>query len=160
MTQLNASIQAAASDSAVSTDSIEASLTSIAASAQAIINNNQDAKAAALASVQGTNAYQGLSSEAKAEIDGAVGASQAGSDQSAQAILSEVDTMRASLETIKGASQTKISQLEGASNQVLPQAANMINGLYNGLSTVSAGLGSASGGANQLVAGVDTLMIN
>ena len=157
LTQLNASIQAAASDSAVSTDSIEASLTSIAASAQAIINNNQDAKAAALASVQGTSAYQGLSSEAKAEIDAAVGASQAGSDQSAQAILSEVDTMRTSLETIKGASQTKLSQLEGASNQVLPQAANMINGLYNGLSTVSTGLGSASGGANQLVAGVDTL---
>ena len=157
LTQLNASIQAAASDSAVSTNSIEASLTSIAASAQAIINNNQDAKAAALASVQGTSAYQGLSSEAKAEIDTAVSASQAGSVQSAQAILSEVDTMRASLETIKGASRTKLSQLEGASNQVLPQAANMINGLYNGLSTVSAGLGSASGGANQLVAGVDTL---
>lgn len=157
LTQLNASIQAAASDSAVSTDSIEASLTSIAASAQAIINNNQDAKAAALASVQGTSAYQGLSSEAKAEIDAAVGASQAGSDQSAQTILSEIDTMRASLETIKGASHTKLSQLEGVSNQVLPQAANMINGLYNGLSTVSAGLGSASGGANQLVAGVDTL---
>ncbi|MBF1721192.1 YhgE/Pip domain-containing protein [Streptococcus sp.] len=157
LTQLNASIQAAASDSAVSTDSIEASLTSIAASAQAIINNNQDAKAAALASVQGTSAYQGLSSEAKAEIDAAVGASQAGSDQSAQTILSEIDTMRASLETIKGASQTKLSQLESASNQVLPQAASMINGLYNGLSTVSTGLGSASGGANQLVAGVDTL---
>ena len=157
LTQLNASIQAAASDSAVSTDSIEASLTSIAASAQAIINNNQDAKAAALASVQGTSAYQGLSSEAKAEIDAAVGASQAGSDQSAQTILSEIDTMRASLETIKGASQTKLSQLEGTSNQVLPQAASMINGLYNGLSTVSTSLGSASGGANQLVAGVDTL---
>ena len=157
LTQLNASIQAAASDSAVSTDSIEASLTSIAASAQAIINNNQDAKAAALASVQGTSAYQGLSSEAKAEIDAAVSASQAGSDQSAQTILSEIDTMRASLETIKGASQTKLSQLESASNQVLPQAASMINGLYNGLSTVSTGLGSASGGANQLVAGVDTL---
>ena len=157
LTQLNASIQAAASDSAVSTDSIEASLTSIAASAQAIINNNQDAKAAALASVQATSAYQGLSSEAKAEIDAAVGASQAGGDQSAQTILSEIDTMRASLETIKGASQTKLSQLESASNQVLPQAANMINGLYNGLSTVSTSLGSASGGANQLVAGVDTL---
>ena len=157
LTQLNASIQAAASDSAVSTDSIEASLTSIAASAQAIINNNQDAKAAALASVQGTGAYQGLSSEAKAEIDAAVSASQAGSDQSAQTILSEIDTMRASLETIKGASQTKLSQLESASNQVLPQASSMINGLYNGLSTVSTSLGSASGGANQLVAGVDTL---
>ena len=157
LTQLNASIQAAASDSAVSTDSIEASLTSIAASAQAIINNNQDAKAAALASVQGTSAYQGLSSEAKAEIDAAVSASQAGSDQSAQTILSEIDTMRASLETIKGASQTKLSQLESASNQVLPQASSMINGLYNGLSTVSTSLGSASGGANQLVAGVDTL---
>ena len=157
LTQLNASIQAAASNSAVSTDSIEASLTSIAASAQAIINNNQDAKAAALASVQGTSAYQGLSSEAKAEIDVAVSASQAGSDQSAQAILSEVDTMRTSLETIKGASQTKLSQLESASNQLLPQASSMINGLYNGLSTVSTSLGSASGGANQLVAGVDTL---
>ena len=157
LTQLNASIQAAASDSAVSTDSIEASLTSIAASAQAIINNNQDAKAVALASVQATSAYQGLSSEAKAEIDAAVGASQAGSDQSAQTILSEIDTMRASLETIKGASQTKLSQLESASNQVLPQASSMINGLYNGLSTVSTSLGSASGGANQLVAGVDTL---
>lgn len=157
LTQLNASIQAAASNSAVSTDSIEASLTSIAASAQAIINNNQDAKAAALASVQGTSAYQGLSSEAKAEIDAAVSASQAGSDQSAQTILSEIDTMRASLETIKGASQTKLSQLESASNQLLPQASSMINGLYNGLSTVSVGLGSASGGANQLVAGVDTL---
>lgn len=157
LTQLNASIQAAASDSAVSTDSIEASLTSIAASAQAIINNNQDAKAAALASVQGTSAYQGLSSEAKAEIDAAVSASQAGSDQSAQTILSEIDTMRASLETIKGASQTKLSQLESASNQLLPQASSMINGLYNGLSTVSTSLGSASGGANQLVAGVDTL---
>lgn len=157
LTQLNASIQAAASDSAVSTDSIEASLTSIAASAQAIINNNQDSKAAALASVQGTSAYQGLSSEAKAEIDAAVSASQAGSDQSAQTILSEIDTMRASLETIKGASQTKLSQLESASNQVLPQASSMINGLYNGLSTVSTSLGSASGGANQLVAGVDTL---
>ena len=157
LTQLNASIQAAASDSAVSTDSIEASLTSIASSAQAIINNNQDAKAAALASVQATSAYQGLSSEAKAEIDAAVGASQAGSDQSAQTILSEIDTMRASLETIKGASQTKLSQLESASNQVLPQASSMINGLYNGLSTVSTSLGSASGGANQLVAGVDTL---
>ena len=156
LTQLNASIQAAASDSAVSTDSIEASLTSIAESAQAIINNNQDAKAAALASVQGTSAYQGLSSEAKAEIAAAVGASQAGSDQSAQTILSEIDTMRASLETIKGASQTKLSQLESASNQVLPQASSMINGLYNGLSTVSTSLGSASGGANQLVAGVDT----
>ena len=157
LTQLNASIQAAASDSAVSTDSIEASLTSIASSAQAIINNNQDAKAAALASVQATSAYQSLSSEAKAEIDAAVGASQAGSDQSAQTILSEIDTMRASLETIKGASQTKLSQLEGTSNQVLPQATSMINGLYNGLSTVSTSLGSASGGANQLVAGVDTL---
>ena len=157
LTQLNASIQAAASNSAVSTDSIEASLTSIAASAQAIINNNQDAKAAALASVQGTSAYQGLSSEAKAEIDAAVSASQAGSDQSAQTILSEIDTMRASLETIKGASQTKLSQLESASNQLLPQASSMINGLYNSLSTVSTSLGSASGGANQLVAGVDTL---
>ena len=157
LTQLNASIQAAASDTAVSTDSIETSLTIIAGSAQSIINNNQDAKAAALASVQGTSAYQGLSSEAQAEIDTAVSASQAGSDQSAQAILSEVDTMRASLETIKGASQTKLSQLEGTSNQVLPQAASMINGLYNGLSTVSTSLGSASGGANQLVAGVDTL---
>ena len=157
LTQLNASIQAAASDSAVSTDSIEASLTSIAASAQASINNNQDAKAAALASVQGTSAYQGLSSEAKAEIDAAVGASQAGSDQSAQAILSEVDTMRASLEVIKATSQTKISQLGNTSTQVLPQASNLINGLYNGLSTVSTSLGSASGGANQLVAGVDTL---
>ena len=157
LTQLDASIQAAASDTEISTDSIETSLTSIAASAQAIINNNQDAKAAALASVQGTSAYQGLSSEAKAEIDTAVSASQAGSDQSAQAILSEVDTMRASLEVIKATSQTKISQLGSTSTQVLPQASSMINGLYNGLSTVSTGLGSASGGANQLVAGVDTL---
>ena len=157
LTQLNASIQAAASDTEVSTDSIETSLTSVAGSAQSIINNNQDARAAALASVQGTSAYQGLSSEAKAEIDAAVGASQAGSDQSAQAILSEVDTMRASLEVIKATSQTKISQLGNTSTQVLPQASNLINGLYNGLSTVSTGLGSASGGANQLVAGVDTL---
>ena len=157
LTQLNASIQAAASDSAVSTDSIETSLTSVAGSAQSIINNNQDARAAALASVQGTSTYQGLSSEAKAEIDAAVSASQAGSDQSAQAILSEVDTMRASLEVIKATSQTKISQLGNTSTQVLPQASNLINGLYNGLSTVSTSLGSASGGANQLVAGVDTL---
>ncbi|MCY7041898.1 YhgE/Pip domain-containing protein [Streptococcus sanguinis] len=157
LTQLNASIQAAASDTEVSTDSIETSLTSVAGSAQSIINNNQDARAAALASVQGTSAYQGLSSEAKAEIDTAVSASQAGSDQSAQAILSEVDTMRASLEVIKATSQTKISQLGNTSTQVLPQASTMINGLYNGLSTVSTSLGSASGGANQLVAGVDTL---
>ena len=157
LTQLNASIQAAASDSAVSTDSIEASLTSIAASAQSIINNNQDARTAALASVQGTSTYQGLSSEAKAEIDAAVSASQAGSDQSAQAILSEVDMMRASLEVIKATSQTKISQLGSTSTQVLPQASSMINGLYNGLSTVSTSLDSASGGANQLVAGVETL---
>ena len=157
LTQLNASIQSAASDTEVSTDSIETSLTSVAGSAQSIINNNQDARAAALASVQGTSAYQGLSSEAKAEIDAAVSASQAGSDQSAQAILSEVDMMRASLEVIKATSQTKISQLGSTSTQVLPQASSMINGLYNGLSTVSTGLGSASGGANQLVAGVDTL---
>ena len=157
LTQLNASIQAAASDTEVSTDSIETSLTSVAGSAQSIINNNQDARTAALASVQGTSTYQGLSSEAKAEIDAAVSASQAGSDQSAQAILSEVDMMRASLEVIKDTSQTKISQLGSTSTQVLPQASSMINGLYNGLSTVSTGLGSASGGANQLVAGVDTL---
>lgn len=157
LTQLNASIQAAASDTEVSTDSIETSLTSVAGSAQSIINNNQDARTAALASVQGTSTYQGLSSEAKAEIDAAVSASQAGSDQSAQAILSEVDMMRASLEVIKATSQTKISQLGSTSTQVLPQASSMINGLYNGLSTVSTGLGSASGGANQLVAGVDTL---
>ena len=157
LTQLNASIQAAASDSAVSTDSIETSLTSVAGSAQSIINNNQDARAAALASVQGTSTYQGLSSEAKAEIDAAVSASQAGSDQSAQAILSEVDMMRASLEVIKATSQTKISQLGSTSTQVLPQASSMINGLYNGLSTISTSLGSASGGANQLVAGIDTL---
>ena len=157
LTQLNASIQSAASDTEVSMDSIETSLTSVAGSAQSIINNNQDARAAALASVQGTSAYQGLSSEAKAEIDTAVSASQAGSDQSAQAILSEVDTMRASLEVIKATSQTKISQLGNTSTQVLPQASTMINGLYNGLSTVSTSLGSASGGANQLVAGVDTL---
>lgn len=157
LTQLNASIQSAASDTEVSMDSIETSLTSVAGSAQSIINNNQDARAAALASVQGTSAYQGLSSEAKAEIDTAVSASQAGSDQSAQAILSEVDTMRASLEVIKATSQTKISQLGNTSTQVLPQASTMINGLYNGLSTVSTSLGSASGGANQLVTGVDTL---
>ena len=157
LTQLNASIQAAASDTEVSTASIETSLTSVAGSAQSIINNNQDARAAALASVQGTSTYQGLSSEAKAEIDAAVSASQAGSDQSAQTILSEVDTMRASLEVIKATSQTKISQLGSTSTQVLPQASSMINGLYNGLSTVSTSLGSASGGANQLVAGVGTL---
>ena len=157
LTQLNASIQAAASDTEVSMDSIETSLTSVAGSAQSIINNNQDARTAALASVQGTSTYQGLSSEAKAEIDAAVSASQAGSDQSAQAILSEVDMMRASLEVIKATSQTKISQLGSTSTQVLPQASSMINGLYNGLSTVSNSLGSASGGANQLVAGVETL---
>ena len=132
-------------------------MTNIAASAQNIINDNQAVKTAALANVQGTSAYQSLSEEAKAEIDAAVSGSQAGSDQSAQAILSEVMTMKTSLEAGKTASQTQLAQLGAVSNQVLPQAANMINGLYGGLSTVSAGLETASGGAGQIASGVDSL---
>lgn len=155
LNQLNASIQA--SLSGTSTENIEASLTNIAASAQNIINDNQAVKTAALANVQGTSAYQSLSEEAKAEIDAAVSGSQAGSDQSAQAILSEVMTMKTSLEAGKTASQTQLAQLGAVSNQVLPQAANMINGLYGGLSTVSAGLETASGGAGQIASGVDSL---
>ena len=140
-----------------STASIEASLNSIASSVQAILNNNQDAKAAALASVQGTSAYQSLSSEAKSEIDTAVSASQAGSNQSAQAILSEINTMKTSLEAIKTTSQTKISQLNSASTQVLPQAATMITGLYDGLSTISSNLEIVNKGARQVSDGVGTL---
>lgn len=155
LNHLNASIQA--SLSGTSTENIETSLTNIAASAQNIINDNQAVKTAALANVQGTSAYQSLSEEAKAEIDAAVSGSQAGSDQSAQTILSEVMTMKTSLEAGKTASQTQLAQLGAVSNQVLPQAANMINGLYGGLSTVSAGLETASGGAGQIASGVDSL---
>ena len=157
LNQLNASIQASLSGTSASTENIEASLTNIAASAQNIINDNQAVKIAALANVQGTSAYQSLSEEAKAEIDAAVSGSQAGSDQSAQTILSEVMTMKTSLEAGKTASQTQLAQLGAVSNQVLPQAANMINGLYGGLSTVSAGLETASGGAGQIASGVDSL---
>ena len=157
LSQLNASIQAISTDTNNSTASIEASLNSIANSVQAILNNNQDAKAVALASVQGTSAYQSLSSEAKAEIDTAVTTSQAGSNQSAQAILSEINTMKTSLEAIKTTSQTKISQLNSASTQVLPQAATMITGLYDGLSTISANLEIVNKGARQVSDGVGTL---
>ena len=157
LTQLNASIQSSLVDTSASTDTIEAALTNIATSAQAMINDSQAVKTATLTSIQGTAAYQGLSDEAKAEIDGAVATSQTSSDQSAQTILSEVATMKASLETVKTASQGKLSQLASASALVLPQANNMINGLYSGLSTVSASLGSVSGGASQIASGVDTL---
>ena len=155
LSQLNASIQAMSTDTNNSTASIEASLNSIANSVQAILNNNQDAKVAALASVQGTSAYQSLSSEAKAEIDTAVNTSQAGSNQSAQAILSEINTMKTSLEAIKTTSQTKISQLNSASTQVLPQAVTMIN---KGARQVSDGVGTLNEklttGAPQLVQGM------
>ena len=151
--QLNTAIQNATSGTSLPTETIAASLTTIATNAQSLASSAQSDRAAAVAALEGTAAYQKLSASEQEELKAALAGGADSSSSAAAAIVQEVQAIQTNLQGLQTAS-SQASQLSAAANQVLPGASAMINGLYGGLGQGNEALSSASTGSATLSQGI------
>ena len=166
LNQLNAAIQ----NATVDTSQLSSGLTSIANSAQSILASAQADRANALASVQGTAAYQAMTADQQAEINAAISSSPSSSETAAQGILTTIQTIQGSLNT-----GNSLTQLQTAANQVLPTASSTLTDLSSGLSkiqsavsgqllpasqTISQGISAYTAGVDKIANGATQLQTN
>ena len=151
--QLNTAIQNATSGTSLPTETIAASLTTIVTNAQSLASSAQSDRAAAVAALEGTAAYQKLSASEQEELKAALAGGADSSSSAAAAIVQEVQAIQTNLQGLQTASG-QASQLSAAANQVLPGASAMISGLYGGLGQVNEALSSASTGSATLSQGI------
>ena len=167
--QLNAGIQQLnASVSEISTNvditQISTVLSDIASQAQGILKAEEKDSSARLTAIQATEAYQTLAPERQAELVNALNTSGNSVSQQAQQILTDVQTMKASLTALSPLS-SKVTELQTAVSQIANQSNVALPGSVKALTTLSTGLNQVNTatttqlvpGSSQIASGISTL---
>ena len=167
--QLNAGIQQLnASVSEISTNvditQISTVLSDIASQAQRILEAEEKDSSARLTAIQATAAYQSLKVAQQAELVNALNTSGNSVSQQAQQILTDVQTMKASLTALSPLS-SKVTELQTAVSQIANQSNVALPGSVKALTTLSTGLNQVNTatttqlvpGSSQIASGVSTL---
>ena len=167
--QLNAGIQQLnASVSEISTNvditQISTVLRDIASQAQEILKAEEKDSSARLTAIQATGAYRTLAPEGQAELVNALNTSGNSVRQQAQQILTDVQTMEASLTALLPLS-SKVTELQTAVSQIANQSNVALPGSVKALTTLSTGLNQVNTatttqlvpGSSQIASGVSTL---
>ena len=144
------------------TKQLDSVLSSIVSLSNQMLASAQSDKAATLANIQSTAAYQSLTSEQQAEISASVSQNSTDSIQSAQSIIALVQGLQGSLENLQNQS-SNLSTLKNQANQVLPIASTSLTGLSSGLTEIQGAVTSKlvpasqsiASGVNAYTAGVD-----
>ena len=144
------------------TKQLDSVLSSIVSLSNQMLVSAQSEKAATLANIQSTAAYQSLTSEQQAEISASVSQNSTDSIQSAQSIVALVQGLQGSLENLQNQS-SNLSTLKNQANQVLPIASTSLTGLSSGLTEIQGAVSSKlvpasqsiTSGVNAYTAGVD-----
>ena len=144
------------------TKQLDSVLSSIVSLSNQMLASAQSDKAARLANIQSTAAYQSLTSEQQAEISASVSQNSTDSIQSAQSIIALVQGLQGSLENLQNQS-SNLSTLKNQANQVLPIASTSLTGLSSGLTEIQGAVTSKlvpasqsiASGINAYTAGVD-----
>lgn len=161
--QLNAGIQQLnASVSEISTNvdipQISTVLSDIASQAQGIFEAEEKDSSARLTAIQATDAYQSLGVAQRAELVNALNTSGNSVSQQAQQILTDVQTMKASLTALSTKLQTAVSQIANRSNVALPGSVKALTTLSTGLNQVNtATTTQLVPGSSQIASGISTL---
>lgn len=167
--QLNAGIQQLnASVSEISTNvgitQISTVLSDIASQAQGILEAEEKDSSDRLAAIQATAAYQSLDASQQAELVNALNTSGNSVSQQAQQILTDVQTMKASLTALSPLS-SKVTELQAGVSQIASQSNIALPGSVAALTKLSAGLTKVNTvtttqlvpGSSQIASGVSTL---
>ncbi|MCO4652038.1 Phage infection protein [Streptococcus infantarius subsp. infantarius] len=167
--QLNAGIQQLnASVSEISTNvgitQISTVLSDIASQAQGILEAEEKDSSDRLAAIQATAAYQSLDASQRAELVNALNTSGNSVSQQAQQILTDVQTMKASLTALSPLS-SKVTELQAGVSQIASQSNIVLPGSVAALTKLSAGLTKVNTvtttqlvpGSSQIASGVSTL---
>lgn len=167
--QLNAGIQQLnASVSEISTNvgitQISTVLSDIASQAQGILKAEEKDSSDRLAAIQATAAYQSLDASQQAELVNALNTSGNSVSQQAQQILTDVQTMKASLTALSPLS-SKVTELQAGVSQIASQSNIALPGSVAALTKLSAGLTKVNTvtttqlvpGSSQIASGVSTL---
>ncbi|MGF1373814.1 YhgE/Pip family protein [Streptococcus infantarius] len=167
--QLNAGIQQLnASVSEISTNvgitQISTVLSDIASQAQGILEAEEKDSSDTLAAIQATAAYQSLDASQQAELVNALNTSGNSVSQQAQQILTDVQTMKASLTALSPLS-SKVTELQAGVSQIASQSNIALPGSVAALTKLSAGLTKVNTvtttqlvpGSSQIASGVSTL---
>ena len=168
--QLNAGIQQLnASVSEISTNvditQISTVLSDIASQAQGILKAEEKDSSDRLAAIQATPVYQeDLDASQQAQLVNALNTSGNSVSQQAQQILTDVQTMKASLTALSPLSskltelQTAVSQIANQSNVALPGSVKALTTLSTGLNQVNtATTTQLVPGSSQIASGISTL---
>lgn len=167
--QLNAGIQQLnTSVSKISTNvditQISTVLSDIASQAQGILEAEEKDSSARLTAIQATAAYQSLEAAQQAELVNALNTSGNSVSQQAQQILTDVQTMKASLTALSSLSskvtelQTAVSQIANQSNVALPGSVKALTTLSTGLNKVNtAATTELVPGSSKIASGIATL---
>ena len=164
--QLNAGIQQLnASVSEISTNvgitQISTVLSDIASQAQGILEAEEKDSSDRLAAIQATAAYQSLDASQQAELVNALNTSGNSVSQQAQQILTDVQTMEASLSPLS----SKVTELQAGVSKIASQSNIALPGSVAALTKLSAGLTKVNTvtttqlvpGSSQIASGVSTL---
>lgn len=133
------------------TKQLSSVLSSIVSLSNQMLASAQSDKAATLANIQSTAAYQSLTSEQQAEIRASVSQNSTDSIQSAQSIVALVKGLQGSLENLQNQS-SNLSTLKDQANQVLPIASTSLTGLSSGLTEIQGAVTSKIVPASQSIA--------
>ena len=117
------------------TKQLSSVLSSIVSLSNQMLASAQSDKAAILANIQSTAAYQSLTSEQQAEISASVSQNSTDSIQSAQSIVDLVQGLQGGLENLQNQSSNLLT-LKHQANQVLPLASTSLTGLSSGLTEI------------------------
>ena len=168
--QLNAGIQQLnASVSEISTNvditQISTVLSDIASQAQGILKAEEKDSSDRLAAIQATPVYQeDLDASQQAQLVNALNTSGNSVSQQAQQILTDVQTMKASLTALSPLS-SKVTELQTAVSQIANQSNVALPGSVKALTTLSTGLNQVNTatttqlvpGSSQIASGLSTL---
>ncbi|MCO4504170.1 Phage infection protein [Streptococcus infantarius subsp. infantarius] len=168
--QLNAGIQQLnASVSEISTNvgitQISTVLSDIASQAQGILEAEEKDSSDRLAAIQATAAYQSLDASQQAELVNALNTSGNSVSQQAQQILTDVQTMKASLTELSSSLSSKVTELQAGVSQIASQSNIALPGSVAALTKLSASLTKVNTvtttqlvpGSSQIASGVSTL---
>ena len=160
LTQLSASIEELnkeiQSSDVANTAQFSESLSTVASSAQTIINSSQSERDSIVASIQSTSAYQSLSNQQKSEIISSVSNHSNSNLQSAKTILSTVQKLQENLDTVTN-KLDNINNLKASSNKLLPATSTTLTGLSSGLTQIQTTVDEKLLPASQSISsGVDT----
>lgn len=168
--QLNAGIQQLnASVSEISTNvditQISTVLSDIASQAQGILKAEEKDSSDRLAAIQATPVYQeDLDASQQSQLVNALNTSGNSVSQQAQQILTDVQTMKASLTALSPLS-SKVTELQTAVSQIANQSNVALPGSVKALTTLSTGLNQVNTatttqlvpGSSQIASGISTL---